>query len=348
MRAGLQKENKCTIIVDMNEEAGKIYTDRTEGTSHGSGNPSVVLSRDEFRRFLSKLASRGIRISSSTQAEVLFSTVGLEGVMPFVSFARCHTASGTVSLSAVTDLVRLEGNFRRTVLDAILVIELQAKAQYRNCMSEMFGQMCLYNRECFSDEAKHEVTLSIIEREVARRLRGGARCGAVPLGTALNYASLGTLSKLLSNTESSVAVASVSSSFGVDVQSLVSWLRTLTAARNCFAHLDPYVVKRQIPSAPLSVAGLPGDNAAPLYILLVIDEMLRGRARYLGRDDGALGRFELDAAGALESFAKECPSLAESLRVPREFLARADARRLGERLAWRRGPVAYRVVAMAA
>lgn len=310
-----------------------MIIDSTGGASRGSEYPPVLFSPG-FDDFLATLDSRGIRCDSVPDGLRIYETCGFDAFLPYLSFAGAEGVGGFRDTVALESLDR---DLRMAMLRAVGVVERQAKAQYSKAMTSRHGVRCLADPSNFNDAAAHGATMSSLARELKRRarkdrvLRTAVERNQVTCEMSVGASTLGTLSRLVGNTNDAEALGEVGASFGQDVLRLVSWLRTLAAVRNACAHFDAYCVRKQIPCVPRRVRGCGEDPASPMYVLLVIEAMLAGRECFLGRcADGELARFRLDVGAIVAALESDRPYLVEALRVPGSFCGRglphADSR----------------------
>lgn len=311
---------------------GSIENDRTGGTSRRSGNSPVF----SFGDFCSYASQSGFFSSDSDISRELFETVGLQRLLPYMSFFADHQISDDQrSMESVASLVEFDSSIRNVVFKYVDVIETQLKARYAQFMLDELGEFCIMDKRNFKYEAEYRESLRIIKRELDRQKSVNAAIqrqadldyNRVPIRLAVEVSSLGTVSKLLKNTRSSVVTNKVAESFGVNKQCLLSWVKTVSLVRNACAHFVPYVVRRQIPSVPKPVFDNEEDHTKPLYILVVIERLLRGRVD-AGYEKAMqdLETFRSDIDNVLGVFACDNAELAEALHIPACHLARYHAK----------------------
>ncbi|MBQ9000894.1 MAG: Abi family protein [Eggerthellaceae bacterium] len=299
-----------------------IAHDSTGGTSHGSGNPPVF----HFKSFIDRLGAIGYSVESDMLTSYLIESVGYQTLTSYFSFfERIALQDHMKSLGTVNDVLDFDNQARILLLKAIGIIEQQLKAQFQAAMYEVGGTYCLYDPTLFRRENERVAALNSLRVEANRQSRNNAGVrrsfksgeSRLPIWTAMDVASLGTVRRMYSNTRNAEVVHRVAESFGVNHRCLHSWLRTLTLVRNCCAHFNPYVVRPQIPAVPKPVYGVEGDNAKPLYALSLVDKLLNGRAEVAGGlAVGDCEWFRQEASNLVGSLAWRYPSLAAPLGLP--------------------------------
>ena len=264
---------------------------RAEGTSDRktSANPSAIsLSVDNDIR---RLTEYGFDCSSP-EARYVVERVSMHRMDAYLGIALGNACDisfvdgklvnhGAPQLKEVHDLITYDRRVQTIILKYTGVLESQFRARYARWMSALHGDMALYDPSLFNRRGKYDAAMASVNRELSRqrkRNRFIARAidedGRVPVGTAVEYLTLGTLSKLFDNTADREVVDGISAAFNVNSSKARSWMRTVADVRNVCAHFNPYVVRKQIPSTPLPMSGCEFPSTNPFYIFPMLCRML--------------------------------------------------------------------------
>ena len=256
---------------------------RAGGTSglKPSGNPPAISS--SIKKDIAYLEKRGFDCSSP-EASYVVERVGmhrLEAYLP-VAWANARAISfvdgkavehGDPPLKEAHDLLTYDRRMQTVILRYIGIVESQFRARYSRAMSALHGDMALYDPALFRKEERWARAMRDASREIARKanmsraVRGALDAeGKAPVGVAVEYMTLGTLSKLYDNTSDQAVVDWVAHGMNASARELRGWLRTVADVRNVCAHFNPYAVRRQIPTTPLPIRGCELSNRSPFYI----------------------------------------------------------------------------------
>ena len=262
--------------------------DSTRGTSVDSSeseNPPVD-NASRKRRYLCDeevrelLRERGFADAGTDSALHLLSRVSYQHLSPYLTAV--EKAGCKKSLKHAHDLLTLDRRFQSMAFKYIGMFETQFRAAYSSAMAREHGDFALYDAGVFLRGDLYGKTRSAYDAEVLRKARRSPLVkqeladngGMMPVWHSVEFMTLGTLSKFFSNTGDRAVTRSVLDSFGVRKREFSSWVRTITAARNIFAHFGHYLVSSQIPSIPLSVHGAGMPNTAPLYLVVLLYRLL--------------------------------------------------------------------------
>lgn len=312
---------------------------RAEGTSgrETSANPSAIsLSVDDDVR---RLTEYGFDCSSP-EARYVVERVSMHRLDAYLGIALGNARAtslvdgkiinhGKPQLKEVHDLITYDRRVQTIILKYTGVLESQFRARYARWMSALHGNMALYDPSLFNRRGKYDAAMSSVARELSRqrkRNRSIARAmeedGRVPIGTAVEYLTLGTISKLFDNTADREIVDGVSRSFSINSAKARSWMRTIADVRNVCAHFNPYVVRKQIPSTPLPMSGCEFPSTNPFYIFPMLHRMLGHDAAksFADRNLDYQARMLDDMTAETVGFARLYIGTAIDINVPRRFV----------------------------
>lgn len=312
---------------------------RAEGTSgrKPSANPSAIsLSVDND---IERLSARGFDCSSP-EARYIVERVSmhrLEAYLPVVS-DNARAASlvdgqiiehGDPELKEAHDLITYDRRVQVLILKYTGILEGQFRARYARFMTALHGDMALYDPDLFNRRDKYDDTIAVVTRELARQ-RGRNKFigrhidsrGRVPLGIAIEYLTLGTLSKLYDNTRDRHVVDGIASGFNLNSSKARSWFKTIANVRNICAHFNPYVVRKQIPTTPLPMRECEYPSNSPFYIFPMLDRMLSSddARTFNDRNLNYSERMIADMAAETTEFSRLYMGTVMALNVPKRFL----------------------------
>lgn len=231
----------------------------------------TVLSTSEL---CAKLGELGFEDASTPQAETFIETVGYQHAKQYLP------ASGRGSLRGAHSLMVFDLEFQSILLRYIGYFEIAFRARYSREMAERRGPFAHRNPKNFSDPGHFDEFLSRYGDELSRAVRrdaetrsGVARYHDLPIWAASETMSFGTLSMLYRNTRSRAIKDAVASSFGIEYQVMVSWLRALSSARNQCAHFGR-MLGRSLVSRPKSIRSVSLSNESPFYIVVLLIALL--------------------------------------------------------------------------
>lgn len=307
-------------------EDARIDGARAEGTSHRSANPSAVSFSVDLD--VSEVEARGFDCSSD-EARYVIERIGMHRLSFYLPLAYWNSRNDRPSLTEAHDLMTYDRRVQSIVLKYVGVFETQLRARYAREMSAEHGEMSLYDPGMFRDEGRYRSAMKDVERELSRQSR---RCREirecvesgrkVPISTAVEYMSLGTLSKLFSNTNDTGIVARIAGVFNVSTSKARGWFRTVADVRNACAHFNPYIVRKQIPTTPMRIVGCEMSNRSPFYIFPMLHTMLSSEqaARFDDRNLDYAQRMVEDMTAHTIGFARCYMATAQAIDVPTMFL----------------------------
>lgn len=313
---------------------------RAGGTSgrKPSGNPPAIsLSVDNDIEHLEK---RGFDCSSP-EARYVVERVTMHRLDAYTTIAWGNARDttfrdgelihhGDPELKEAHDLITYDRRVQSVILKYTGIIESQFRARYSRAMSALHGELALYDpsqfrRRDFWESAMRDAAREIgrqtkRSRSVRRAVEGGE--GKVPIGLAVEYMTLGTLSKLYNNTIDRDVTGWVAGGMNASTHELRGWLRTIADVRNVCAHFNPYVVLRQIPTTPLPVMGCEFDNRSPFYIFPLMETILGSKEakRMNDRNLDYASRMLEDVTRETLEFARLYLGTVIDLNVPKRFI----------------------------
>lgn len=299
-------------------------SDRAEGTSSSdaSGNPSaIVFPGHTYEPLVQKLRDRGFLDADTDGVPFLLERVSYRHLQPYLAAVKQRDAEGAMVKTA-HDLLTLDRRFQAIVFKYIGIFETQLRAQYAHWMEVECGPLSLYEPRNFLREKEWRGSIERLNKEVARRREPAVKRmlaeneGRLPVWEAVEFASLGTVSKLFGNTSTKPVTQQVTSFFGCGKAELSSWTRTITAARNIMAHFDPYIVRSEIPSTPLAIRGVVLPNRDPFYIVMLLAKLLSSPHAFDDMNLVYAFRLWLDLRDFLDGTAAEAPELLDIAGFP--------------------------------
>lgn len=179
------------------------------------------------------------------------------------------------------DIMTFDRRISAIALKHIGVFESRLRSIYSRLMEEQLGEFAVYDESNFLRSDKYASTKITYDREIRRGLRNFSlkkefdkNDRKVPLRIAVEFLSLGCISKLYANTSDNFITDECAGEFNLNKSKFSSWLKTLTEVRNCCAHFNPYIVRRQIPSTPRPLAGDVEASKHPFYIFVMLEHLL--------------------------------------------------------------------------
>lgn len=184
------------------------------------------------------------------------------------------------SLKIAHGLMVFDLEFQSILMKYIGFFEIAFRSRYATAMAESRGPFAHRNPKNFSDPEFYQSFLNHYADELTRSASRNrqiadevSRFGDVPIWTAVESMTFGTLSKLYKNTRSRAIKDSVSEAFGTGYQTFSSWLRSLSVARNECAHFGKLLGTRLV-SQPKSIDGVPIRNDNPFCLVLILAKVL--------------------------------------------------------------------------
>lgn len=296
----------------MGMKRANMGLDRAGGTSpNGSGNlPAIVVSCPEsYLPLMEKLASRGFQDARTEESAFILQKVGYRHLSPYLLAVERLPEKGIPTVKQAHGLLTFDRLFKSILFKYIGILEVQMRAQYSHLMEQMHGRFALYDESLFLRQDPYRKAMKDYEREVWRalrtkkaRLRFEEDGGMLPIWEGVERMSLGTLSKLYSNTADKAVTGDVAKSFGTTKEPLSSWLKAIAGVRNICAHFDAYITRKQMPSTPKGVKGVSGDSKGTFYIVVIILHLLKCET---APADAALD-YASSMQGEIEKLATDC------------------------------------------
>ena len=303
----------------------KLIPDRAGGTSSQCANPPAKTIDD----LVDLIQGKGIDCSNGDAVRLLLSRVGYQHFASYIPIVVSAPRKSPPDIKELHDILLFDRNISAIIFKYIGVVELQFKTQYSHLMSTEYGAFPLYDETLFLRTENYSGSLDSMKEEINRQIGKGNRFidrtarannGRLPIWIAVEYLTLGTLSKFYANTANTAVTTSLAASFYMSKERFSSWLKTVTDVRNVCAHFGPYVARKQIPSPPKRSELIDMDNTSPFYIVPMLEEMLT----YGGR---TFGDWNLDYAYTLRSEIAEqvadygdlYPDALERMRIPAKY-----------------------------
>lgn len=278
----------------MGSEFDSIGTDRSGGTSRGSGNPpdgesgadgalkpsALSFPDDEL---MERLARCGFADAMTGEADFPFSHASFEHMHPYLSVIKEHPAGAAPRVQDAHRLMLFDRKVKAILFEHIGVFETKLRAQYAKQMAGRHGPLCVYDPANYLRRANHEQSLRRYRDEVSRKAKKGkgrfaqavsGLGGKCPVQLGVECITLGTLSKLYANTADKAATSEIAASFGTSKAVLSNWMRAICSARNAIAHFDAFTVMRELPMKPKPIRGVEARNTAPFYTALLLVSLL--------------------------------------------------------------------------
>lgn len=184
------------------------------------------------------------------------------------------------AFDTIWDTYQLDAELREWVWHAIAPVEIKARALFAYHMSTECGALAHEDGWYFRSVGAHANSMRNLERERIRALKDRVPCvvhnmekyGDLPIWAAVEIMSLGTVSQLYGNLDSSRSDVSklVARGFGLKPYILRSWLRHLTYIRNICGHHDRFYNRVMTTKASLlkADARYDSDKEFPTFIVL--------------------------------------------------------------------------------
>lgn len=230
---------------------------------------------------ISQLKSLGIDCGSALSAEYILSCTTLHRILAYKWFVEGHMRGRRPELKEFWDILTFDRRIQSTLIKYIGIFESKFRSVYSRLMNQHCGEFALYDEANFLRRAEYDKSKDHYRTDIGRQKKNRSvkrerelHDGKVPIGMAIEYLSLGTLSKFYTNTGPHEVTLGCAEAFNVNKTKMASWLKTLTDVRNCCAHFNPYVTRRQIPSTPLPMKGDEELSRHPFYAALMLQQLL--------------------------------------------------------------------------
>lgn len=271
-------EFNCSMKKD-----AKIRFDRAGGTSDSSGNPPANITfPDSYHHIIDELEALGFADADAVAVPYLLERVNYQHLKPYLHSVKSYMGSDA-SVKAAHDLLTFDRRFQSIIFKYIGIFELQFRAQYAHWLKTYYGDFALYDADLFLRYANYQRSIERYEDEVKRRKDKSTReqladnSGRLPIAYGIELVTLGTLSKLYSNTKDQDLTTRIASFFGASKNELSNWAKTVAAVRNICAHFEPYVVRKGIPSSPLPIRDIDYSNRETFYVAILLSKLLSSK-----------------------------------------------------------------------
>lgn len=227
---------------------------------------------------MSRAASKGIVDANTDQSRYIMRRIGYAHASDYF---RDFLSDSTPSMWSVHQAILLDRSMQSTILEYIGLFELQFRTQYAYHLSQEAGPFAHRDPDNYKNLEHFNAFLKDYEREFNRQLSnrsqraaaGASQYGDVPIWQAVEFMTFGMLSKLYRNTRNKRVRIEVADSFGVDYDTLVSWMRTIAYVRNRCAHFGK-LLGTKLTSMPRKIPGISLANSNPFYVVLMLERLL--------------------------------------------------------------------------
>jgi len=264
-----------------------------------SGADPASLDPDALSRWL---VSQGFFDADTDQAKYVIGRLGYDHLLPYlVAVKESRYPEKTLSIRAANELFTFDRRYQSILLENIGLLEVQVRAAFAQEIAAARGPYALYDPDSFRQSvqgktgyaaafARYEEDLRKALSHRGARLLHQAQGGRVPVWSAVEAMSFGTLSQFFSLTRSGAVRSAVAERFCIDQSVLVGWLRCLTDVRNVCAHYG-VLCGRQLSKVPKALRGFRRfkDNRHPLYAAVVLARLLRQDQVFPGEGELAYG-----------------------------------------------------------
>ena len=265
---------KTDILPD--DSAGDT-SQRCDKAPAQSFSREAVLSNAQL---LGRLASKGIEIDDEASASVCLDSLGYTHVSRYVP---AHlSVVGNPSFGTLYRDILCDHAFQGALLGWIIQFERSFKAHLANSLAQEFGEFAHLEGGAFKDEGAWRQFVDGSRSELVQKARKGSRYAAriasmgrrVPIWHALEFSSLGTVSKFYANLAACGAKRGIAAHYGLDTSFVESWLASLSFVRNECAH-GGVLYGRELEIQPRAHRLLPqASNRHAFYQVLLLAWLL--------------------------------------------------------------------------
>ena len=231
-------------------------------------------------QLLLRLSDKGLAASDAGVGMALLGTLGYTHVVRYVP---AHVSIvEQPSFSTLYRDITLDHAFQGALLTRIIRFERSFKSQLSNALANEAGEFAHMERTLFKDEGVWKQFLDGSRSEIVQKARKGSRYAAriasqgrqVPIWSALEFSSLGVVSKLFANLAACEAKRSIALHYGLDTSFVESWLFSLSFVRNECAH-GGVLYGRELEIQPRAHRLFPQvSNRRAFYQVLVLSWLL--------------------------------------------------------------------------
>ncbi len=200
-----------------------------------------------FEQQIALMRERGLTIEDETSAISRLAESNYYRLRGYwLTYERGGRFVPGTTFDEIWDTYQLDAELREWAWHAITPIEIKARTLFSYHMSVECGTLAHEDNRYFMSARAHANSMRNLERERDRALNDGVPCvvhnmekyGDLPVWAAVEIMSMGTVSQLYGNLDSSRSDVQrlVAEGFGVRPYVLKSWLRHLTYVRNICGH----------------------------------------------------------------------------------------------------------------
>lgn len=261
-------ENKSSIAGSSESSCKNLANggiNQVDSTPHASGNAanhagssfSRLPEATTYEEQLSKMKGRGLAVADEELALARLRDLNYYRLRGYwLTLERDDSFVEGASFDNVWEIYQLDRELRTWLWRAIAPIEIKLRTQFAYHFAHLCDAGAYLDAENYRSRSGFKKAISNFERERDRAYDQGVPCvvhnmdkyGRLPVWAAVESMSLGTLSMLYGNLDSSTGVsegtkgvqAAVAEAFGTKPFYLRSWVHHLTTVRNIAAHHDRF------------------------------------------------------------------------------------------------------------
>lgn len=228
------------------------------GTANQAGSSfSPLPDATTYGEQLSRMKGRGLAVADEVFALARLSDLNYYRLRGYwLTLERNDSFVEGASFDDIWEIYQLDRELREWLWRAIAPIEIKLRTQFAYHFAHLCDAEAYLDAASYRSRSKFQRALSNFERERDRARDQGVPCvvhnmskyGKLPVWAAVEIMSLGTLSMLYGNLDSSTGAsesskgvqAAVAQAFGTKPYCLKSWAHHLTTVRNIAAHHDRF------------------------------------------------------------------------------------------------------------
>lgn len=238
MKLDESSNNRTFSGIILGDSAGDTSRRSDKAPAHLFSNSVVKTTR----QLLDRLAQKGIAMEGLDSESALLESLGYTHVARYVP---AHVSIvDKPSFSTLYQDIILDHAFQGVLLTHIIQFERSFKSHVANALASEFGELAHMDKELFKNENAWKQFADGSRSAIVQKARRGSRYAAriasmgnrIPVWFALEFSSLGVVSKFFTNLAACDAKREVAAHYGVDTSFIGSWLLSLSFVRNECAH----------------------------------------------------------------------------------------------------------------